>query len=147
MSENQFYALVLIEAVVSALFAMALADIGKRAGLGFVLGLVFGPFGVIAAAIVGVGLKRVETFSGYPVGYAPAAAGSAARITTGDRAFVEPAKDIPAKMTVARNGEVLGTWLYADVLDYLADGRLLPTDMFRDSKKDRQWAPLSSITA
>jgi hypothetical protein len=52
--------------------------------------------------------------------------------------------EIAEKVTVARDGEILGTWLYSDVLDYVADGRLSPSDHYLDKRRN-QWKELSGI--
>lgn len=123
--------------VLCALFAAAVGSVGKRTGLGFALGVFLGPLGILIAALVAIG-SRNNAPAQPTVVYLPHPSSTAR--TTGPQQ--NAMQNLPEHLTIARDGELLGTWPLSDVMDYLAEGSLLPTDQYLQGNL---WLPLRRI--
>lgn len=130
---DRFYLYLLIFILVCGFLGAIVG--GKSSGLGFVLGALLGPFGVIAAAVVGnrAALEAMLLWHQHAAGQYPPT--QEARLSVADPAARSPLAGLPSELTIRRKGELIGTWPLADVLEYLTDGRLLPTDEYRKSPK------------
>lgn len=122
-----------IASVLSSLIASAISPAGHKT-TAFFLGLLLGPIGILIAAVLG---NR------------PAANDSASLMAqlpdlTPARTHA-PLHDVPDEITIRRDGQILGTWPLADVLDYLADGRLLPGDHYLHDPAANRWHLLSRL--
>lgn len=99
---------------------------GPQRTMGFWLGILFGPIGIIVAAIIG---NRPPPQTVYASPPPPA-------ITV---------KPPPLKMTIRRKGKILGEYSYADVIDYLQTGTLHPTDMYLADPAKGTWSMLKFL--
>jgi hypothetical protein len=110
------------------------AAVGREAGkgrLGFCLGILLGPLGLLIAAVATIPGRKTPP-SPSPSLHRPAPPAT------------ETTPAIPDHLTIARNGAILGTWTYADTLDFLSAGRLVPSDQWHDPDKNR-WLPLARL--
>ena len=120
-----------------ALLGTAIGSTAGKKGVGFALGTLLGPLGLILTAILCIGGKKPDptptyhptTTHTHPQRNTPAPA----------------ATHIPDHLTIARDGTILGTWPLADVQDYLANGQLIPTDHFLHAN-GHTWLPLSRVS-
>jgi hypothetical protein len=127
-------------------------SVGDNRPTGFLLGFLLGPLGIIIAAIIGN--REPKQRSAYHDGgvhishssYRPPVGNR--HVEQRMRASAVPSPELPPQVpddvTVNRDGAIIGTWRYADVLEYLADGRLLPTDSWHDPMSGR-WHPLGRL--
>jgi len=111
----------------------------EQRGNGFVVGLLFGPLGVIIAVMLGnrASAERAAT-----------AALHATHRAARPAAPVNPASslaDVPDQLTIRRDGEIIGTWPLADVLAFLNTGELVPTDHYLHDPATQTWRLLSRI--
>jgi len=122
--------------VLCALVGTAIGSTAGKKALGFALGSLLGPLGLILTAILCIGGKKTEPI----IIYREPPAESLARRNT-----PAPAADfIPDHLTISRDGQVIGTWPLADVQDYLATGHLTGRDLFLHSN-GQTWLPLTRI--
>lgn len=144
-----FVFLFCIMPIACAVWGWFLAGYGNR-GRGMVYGFFFGPFGVIAAYVIG---KRSEEQQERERTMEENIARMAA-IASGEWKPPRPAPpahppsslaDVPDQLTIRRNGEIIGTWPLADVLTYLSTGQLVPSDHYLHNPTTQHWRLLSRI--
>lgn len=137
LEPRTFLAVMLIWLVCGIIGAAVGTGAGKS-GLGFALGILLGPIGILITAVVssGGGARQVVIYNRGPV-----VTGS----NCGDPASIYGGPNsIPSHLTIRRDNQEIGTWPLADVLEYLQSGHLIPSDMFRNTHG--QWQYLSSLT-
>jgi hypothetical protein len=135
--------IILFTLILCAPIASILAGPGQR-GNGFVLGLLFGPFGVLIAVILG-NRASAERTAAAAMERQTAALLAVQRPPTPAANPASSLTDVPDELTIRRNGEILGTWPLADVLGYLATGELVPSDHYLHNPATQQWRLLSRI--
>ena len=101
----------------------------SRKGLGFLVGFLLGPIGVIVAAVM-------KPAAAPPVAYSGRTAGPTRS---------SPFESLPNRVSVSRRGEVIGTYELADFMDKLADGSLLETDYYLKDPQAGTWVPLGGL--
>lgn len=125
--------------VLCALVGTAIGSTAGKKALGFALGSLLGPLGLILTAILCIGGKKTEPTIIYRDPPAESLASLARRNTPA------PAADfIPDHLTISRDGTIIGTWPLADVQDYLATGHLTGRDLFLHSN-GQTWLPLTRL--
>lgn len=129
--------------ILCALIGCLLAGPGQR-GNGFVLGLLFGPLGVLIAVVLG-NRAAAEHAAAEAMECQTAAILAAQKRPAASPHPVSSLADVPDQLTIRRNGEIIGTWPLADVLGYLATGELLPSDHYLHNPAIQRWRLLSSI--
>lgn len=130
--------------ILCALVACILAGPGQR-GNGFVLGLLFGPLGVLIAVLLG-NRASAERAAAASLEHQTALLLAARQRPAASPNPVSSLSDVPDQLTIRRNGEIIGTWPLADVLGYLGTGELLPSDHYLHNPATQQWRLLSRIT-
>lgn len=129
--------------ILCALIGCTLAGPGQR-GNGFVLGLLFGPLGVLIAVVLG-NRASAERSAAEAMERQTALLLAAQKRPAASPHPVSSLADVPDELTIRRNGEILGTWPLADVLGYLGTGELLPSDHYLHNPATQRWRLLSSI--
>lgn len=129
--------------ILCALIGCTLAGPGQR-GNGFVLGLLFGPLGVLIAVVLG-NRASAERSAAEAMERQTAAILAATRAPTPAAIPTSSLADVPDELTIRRNGEIIGTWPLADVLGYLGSGELVPSDHYLHNPATQQWRLLSRI--
>jgi hypothetical protein len=129
--------------ILCALIGSTLAGPGQR-GNGFVLGLLFGPLGVLIAVVLG-NRASAERAAAEALERQTAAILAATRAPTPAASPTSSLADVPDQLTIRRNGEILGTWPLADVLHYLTTGQLVPSDHYLHNPTTQHWRLLSRI--
>lgn len=120
------------------LLGAALGSTGKKAGLGFALGILLGPLGLLLTVLLLISQRPPQQptiIYMQPPGYSSPAA---PHIPLTQKNLLDT---LPDHLTIARHGEILGTWPLADVQDYLHTGHLLPTDHYQTPTG--HWSQLS----
>lgn len=128
--ESSYFTLILI-AVGCLIFGIIGWAIGTKSGhgaAGFMLGILLGPIGIIVTAIL------TATAKPQPVHYSPAPR----------PVDLMPLHETPDHLTIARDGQVIGTWPLADVLDYLTTGQLQQSDYYLH-RNGTTWIPLRRL--
>jgi hypothetical protein len=137
MTPATFILLCLITGLACGAISAAVVPGGQR-GLAFLIGFLLGPLGVLIAVILGNRSPDRHT-SGTP------AALMARLPDLTPRPVQSSFTDLPDHLTIRRGPDILGTWPLADVLDFLTEGRLVPTDHYlHDPTRDR-WHPLTRL--
>ena len=118
--------------------ACTLAGPDKR-GDGFVVGLLFGPLGVVMAVMLGNRASAERA--------AFAALHATHRTTRPSTPLNSTSNlaDVPDHLTIRRDGEVIGTWPLEDVLTFLNSGELVPTDHYLHDPASQTWRLLRRI--
>jgi hypothetical protein len=129
--------------ILCALIGYTLAGPGQR-GNGFVLGLLFGPIGVLIAVLLG-NRASAERTAADALERQTSLLMAAQRRQVASPHPVSSLSDVPDQLTIRRNGEIIGTWPLADVLGYLGTGELLPSDHYLHNPATQQWRLLSRI--
>jgi hypothetical protein len=129
--------------ILCALIGCTLAGPGQR-GNGFVLGLLFGPLGVLIAVVLG-NRAAAEHAAAEALERQTAAILAAQKRPASSPHPASSLADVPDELTIRRNGEIIGTWPLADVLGYLTTGELLPSDHYLHNPATQRWRLLSSI--
>ena len=124
-----FFALA-IGALLCGLIAMVCAH-RTRKGLAFFLGVFFGPIGILIAAV----MRPTDT------GYQAPAATAAAPVRNQPAEFPELPDQFEIRRGSGASAQHYGPYPLDAVLNYLADGTLLPTDQYRTLAG--HWALLS----
>jgi len=115
------------------LIATAISPAGQK-GQAFALGVLLGPIGILIAAVLGNRYHATAAAHHRPI-----------RDITPDPTFNRALSEAPLEVTIRREGQILGTWPLSDVLDYLADGRLLPGDHYLHDPAANSWRLLSRL--
>jgi hypothetical protein len=129
--------------ILCALIGCTLAGPGQR-GNGFVLGLLFGPLGVLIAVVLG-NRASAERAASAALERQTALLFAAQQRPAASPHPVSSLADVPDELTIRRNGEIIGTWPLADVLSYLSTGELVPSDHYLHNPATQQWRLLSRI--
>jgi hypothetical protein len=162
--------IVLILCIVGAIFAAVGYYVGgptdQAKTNGAMLGLFFGPFGAILAAVLGNreaarldaeaiiaaihgagGSAEPVAAAAAPVDIAHLSQGLAAYASSVAAPPTEPAADplaaLPDIVTVRRGGEVIGQWSRETVIEFLKIGILLSGDQYLDASNE--WNELGTI--
>lgn len=108
----------------------------KRKGLGFLLGFLLGPLGILIAAIACRQPRDPQVI------YYPAAGPARNTATHSNHSTLA---DTPSQLTIKRDRKIIGTWPLADALDLLNAGTLLPDDQYLHNEKPETWRLLSRL--
>ncbi len=129
--------------ILCALIGCTLAGPGQR-GNGFVLGLLFGPLGVLIAVVLG-NRASAERAAAEALERQTALLLAAQQRPAASPHPASSLADVPDQLTIRRNGEIIGTWPLADVLSYLGTGQLVPSDHYLHNPATQHWRLLSRI--
>ncbi len=117
MEPSTLLVILVISAIICGTIAIICAH-PSRQGLAFVLGVLFGPLGILIAAIL-------RPLVAAPPSTAP---GSSTSRPTGP---APACPELPDEFHIRRGPHHYGPYPLDTVLTYLADGTLLPTDQYR----------------
>lgn len=142
MPDSRGMETVVLLLIVAALFGAlgaAVSSSSKR-GLGFLLGFLLGPIGIIVAAIAA---KNVVPQMTVYHSTAPTSGGQQHSPHNPD--FRSPLDDAPMDLTIRRDGAIIGTWPLADALDYIEQGLIAPSDYYLRDPEKNIWSLVSRL--